>query len=65
MVDKPDVDKDTKIAEHITKTHREGVRRESIDITTTRSDDVYSKSDMQLYIKYIRTIEPKIMPEVI
>ena len=66
MIDEPEIHKDARIANHIASVHRCALRQEEdeeeeeIEAPTPP----YSRSQMQLYIKYIRTIKPKLTAQV-
>ena len=67
MIDEPDEMKDERIAQHIADVHRKMLETEEDDDEGGDSVDIappYTTSQMQLYIKYIRTIKPKLTPQV-
>ena len=70
MVDEPDRNKDTRIGNHILNVHQslasvwEEEEEEEMESTEANAAP-YTKSQMQLYIKYIRTIQPKLTPQVL
>jgi len=66
MVDEPEESKDERIGNHIVNVHGYalGMDDEEFEELIEPSAAPYIKSQMQLYIRYIRTIKPKLSPQV-
>lgn len=64
MVDAPDVSKDERIGNHIVKTRLRTLEVLDDDDMSDIPIAPYTKSQMQLYIKYIRTIKPRLTAQV-
>lgn len=62
MVDEPEEAKDERIGHHITRVHRALFIHDEEE-TFEAPAPPYTKAQMQLYIKYIRTIKPKLTPQ--
>lgn len=64
MLDEADESKDSRIGMHVVNVRRCALGFVDEDEEFEPPTGRYSKPQMQLYIKYIRTIQPKLTPQV-